>query len=88
MNNEYIFSKINNDIIDIHKTVCDNVVKECQKKYDKKNFTSKNATDKIPCIICGGKYTRSRKSKHEKATRHVKCMELLYSYTHEKIIEN
>ncbi len=67
------------DIKDVNKVI--------QKQHFKNNINddtlktidssiTKKSNDKIECMICGKKYTRCNKSKHNKTKHHVFCLGL------------
>lgn len=56
----------------------DKLLKELQKKSDERKYPQKDRSDKITCVVCGGKYTRNKKCVHDKSKRHVEKMQEYY----------
>lgn len=61
------------------------VIKETQDEYDSYEVKSKN--DKLNCVVCGGKYTRSQKCIHDKTKKHLNKLEDVRDMINEAMIE-
>ena len=59
-------------------------VNSCQLEYSNTIYPEKKSTDKITCLICGGQYSRSVKSVHDKRKKHIKCLDEIYDYIFQK----
>lgn len=57
-----------------HRDITDEFLFKLQKEYDNNLYPDKSPNDKLKCQICGGKYTRSSKSKHDCSDRHKKII--------------
>jgi len=62
----------NSNIDYIKNDIMIEAIKKLQKAEDASMYTKKSPTDKIKCIVCGGKYTRRQKSTHDKTNKHIK----------------
>jgi hypothetical protein len=60
--------------------IADDILKRYQKDYDESIFRKKSPKDKLKCLICGGHYTRQKKSLHDKTSKHrTRKNELIYT---------
>lgn len=74
--------KLNSDqLFELQKQICDELVKKIQKEYDDYYYPIKNPKDKLKCKICGGSYSRQKKSTHDKTNRHKNRLNEIYEQT-------
>ena len=52
------------------KDLVDRMIKTKQREYDNETYETKSPGDKLNCQICGGKYTRHKKTTHMRTTKH------------------
>jgi hypothetical protein len=53
--------------------IIDELIKKIQKEYDNTKYPDKKTPhDKLECQICGGRYTRHKRSIHYKSAKHTK----------------
>ena len=81
--------KMNSDqIYQLQKDITDEMLNKIQKEYDNSLYSSKLPTDKLICQICGGKYTRSCKSKHDNSNRHATGVREIHESIRSSIYKN
>ena len=81
--------KLNSDqLYQLQKEIIDELLIKIQKEYDNETYPTKSPTDKLECQICGGKYTRSAKSKHEYSNRHKQSIRDIHENISSSIYKN
>lgn len=65
-------------LFDLQKAIIDELIRKVQIEYDNKKYPTKNPHDKLQCKICGGRYTRQKKSSHERTKKHQESLEQIY----------
>jgi hypothetical protein len=68
-------------LLELKCDLINELLKKMQKAYD--NYPIKSKHDKFKCVICGGSYTRHKKTTHYKTKKHIKSLHNIYK----KIIE-
>jgi len=69
----------NNLLIDeTYRILFYDLLKKLQDISNDKIHPTKNPSDKIICIVCGGRYTRSKKCIHDKTKKHISNLENRY----------
>ena len=81
-----IHSIIRNQFLDKRAEICDELIKKQQKEDD--DYITKTPHDKIICSICGGKYVRYAKSKHEKTNKHQAKIKEIHNFVYKQNLTN
>ena len=69
-----------------YRNLCmDVIIKHMQKHNNKLLYHTKDKCDVIKCVICGGTYTRSNKTKHELTSKHSNYYEYICLYRDSKL---
>ena len=75
-------------LLQFQKEIVDELLSKIQKEYDNNLYETKNSTDKLICQICGGKYTRCSKSKHDYSDKHKSCVRRIHEDISNSIYKN
>lgn len=71
--------KMNSEqLLQLHREIISELIIKIQKEYDNSLYSAKLPSDKLECRICGGKYTRCAKSKHDNSNRHKQYIRDIY----------
>src|SRR5574337_1549993 len=65
-------------LFELHSKVTGNLIIKIQREYDESTYHVKKPKDKLVCQICGGKYTRQKKSTHESTQMHQRKVKEIY----------
>ena len=74
-------------LFEIQKSIIDKLIKKTQEEYNKSIYPEKTLSDKLTCVICGGKYVRSVKCIHYKRKKHIKKLNEIYDNVSNFFIE-
>lgn len=71
--------KLNSDqLFELQQEICQELLRKLQKEYDDYHYPIKNPKDKLICRICGGSYTRQKKSTHDRTNKHKNRVNEIY----------
>ena len=60
-----------NQLFNLQANITKELIKKVQREYDESIYPIKTPSDKLECKICGGRYTRSDKSRHDRGKKHL-----------------
>jgi len=72
MSKSYVQKANCDELFKLQKEVCNELIHKKQKEYDTSLYSNKHKKDKLDCQICGGKYTRQKKTIHSRSIKHRK----------------
>lgn len=65
---------------DMHKEICDNLIKKYRDEFENMNLEKKTRNDHLVCAICEGDFVRHSRHKHDRTQKHQKKVREIYEY--------
>jgi hypothetical protein len=75
------------ELTELNERIMLEYVYKLHKEYDNETYDEKKYNDKFKCKLCGGKYTRRNRKKHEKSEIHKNALDFLLKYNINGLIE-